>query len=172
MKLHHQLVLAGITRIKRLTSENVEPTSVSAPVSKLLKNKVNRHTVCSLGVGRFILDIRLTPFLLQCLDLSMHLKHGCGDSHFGPGLNSVCRGSFDFTGMLLELIPDLATILILYLALFESSILELLPAACFLFLAPLRIWQLSRRRNELMRSNIHTLKLVTKLHYNGQTNLF
>jgi hypothetical protein len=67
---------------------------------------------------------------------------GCGDGLFGPGLNSICRGGFDFT------------------LLFEDSILNLLPAASFLLLAPLRIWQLARRSNQIRRSSIYPWKLI------------
>lgn len=74
--------------------------------------------------------------------MSENAIDGCGDGLFGPGLNSICRGGFDFT------------------LLFEDSILNLLPAACFLLLAPLRIWQLARRRDQIRRSSIYPWKLI------------
>ncbi|KAH8646856.1 putative ABC transporter [Xylariales sp. PMI_506] len=67
---------------------------------------------------------------------------GCGDGLFGPGISSVCRGGFDFT------------------FLFEDSILNLLPAAGFALLAPLRIWQLAGRQDMVKRSRAVILALV------------
>jgi hypothetical protein len=69
--------------------------------------------------------------------------NGCGDGRFGPGLGAICRGGFDFT------------------LLFEDSILNLLPASCLLLLAPVRIWQLARRRNFIRRSRTWHWKLLS-----------
>ncbi|KAF2004654.1 P-loop containing nucleoside triphosphate hydrolase protein [Amniculicola lignicola CBS 123094] len=69
------------------------------------------------------------------------------DASFGPGIGS-CRGGFDFT------------------LLFEDSILSLLPQAIFLFLAPIRLATLRRRRDKVAKgSHLGFLKLTTSACY-------
>mgnify|MGYP006996944880 CR=1 FL=1 len=59
----------------------------------------------------------------------------CGDSEFGPIVSTAdCRGGFDFT------------------VAFESGILNILPAACFLLPATYRLFQLSRQSPKVLSS--------------------
>ncbi|KAK7745878.1 hypothetical protein SLS53_002596 [Cytospora paraplurivora] len=91
----------------------------------------------------------------------------CGDSSFGPGVKSAdCRGGFDFT------------------VLFEETILTILPAVCFILLAPFRALRLPQgsiaiytglqvavlvliTRNPMIRTNVliasTTLSLLSAL---------
>ncbi|KAJ5485275.1 hypothetical protein N7539_005263 [Penicillium diatomitis] len=73
---------------------------------------------------------------------------GCGDNRFGPFiLISDCRGGFDFT------------------ILFESSILNVLPAACFLVLALARLYYLSKQSVKVSSSIFHRITLGTSIAY-------
>ncbi|KAF7713845.1 Uncharacterized protein PECH_000838 [Penicillium ucsense] len=73
---------------------------------------------------------------------------GCGDSRFGPFiLTSDCRGGFDFT------------------ILFESSILNVLPAACFLVLVLARLYYLSKQSVKVSSSIFHRITLGTSIAY-------
>lgn len=68
----------------------------------------------------------------------------CGDGQFGPIVTTTdCRGGFDFTVM------------------FESAILNILPAACFLLLATFRLFQLSRQTPKVLSSAWRVLTLVS-----------
>ncbi|KAJ5806538.1 uncharacterized protein N7503_004140 [Penicillium pulvis] len=72
----------------------------------------------------------------------------CGDSQFGPIVATTdCRGGFDFT------------------VLFESSILNILPAACFLLLAIFRLFQLSRRSPKVLSSAFRVATLVVSIAF-------
>ncbi|KAJ5356748.1 ABC transporter integral membrane type 1 [Penicillium concentricum] len=70
------------------------------------------------------------------------------DSLFGPIVSQhSCRGGFDFT------------------VLFEAWIFNITPAACFLLLLPIRLFQLSRESLKVKTSSIHlaTLAIATVL---------
>jgi ATP-binding cassette subfamily C (CFTR/MRP) protein 1 len=68
----------------------------------------------------------------------------CGDSQFGPIVASAdCRGGFDFT------------------VVFESGILNILPAACFLLPATFRLFQLSRQSPKVLSSAFRLATLVS-----------
>ncbi|KAJ5554087.1 hypothetical protein N7513_004046 [Penicillium frequentans] len=70
----------------------------------------------------------------------------CGDSQFGPIVATTdCRGGFDFT------------------ELFESAILNILPAACFLLLAIFRLFQLSRQSPKVLSSAFRVANLVVSI---------
>ncbi|KAJ5200516.1 ABC transporter integral membrane type 1 [Penicillium cf. griseofulvum] len=65
------------------------------------------------------------------------------DSLFGPVVSQYsCRGGFDFT------------------VLFEAWIFNITPAACFLLLFPIRLFQLSRETLKVKTSSIHLLTLA------------
>ncbi|KAE8550188.1 hypothetical protein TMatcc_008188 [Talaromyces marneffei ATCC 18224] len=67
----------------------------------------------------------------------------CDDGGFGPVLGTMgCRGGFDFT------------------LVFEASALTIIPAAFFLLLAPIRIFQLSRQSPKVHSSAIRIAILV------------
>lgn len=88
-------------------------------------------------------------------------EDGCGDGLFGPGVNKICRAGFDFTRTISGfLVLCLRLELIDTPVLFEDSILNMLPAGCFILLAPLRIRQLATSRDKIKRSPIYLLKLV------------
>lgn len=67
----------------------------------------------------------------------------CDDGQFGPIVDTDCRGGFDFTVM------------------FESGILSILPAACFLLLACLRLLHLFRQRRKVLSSTFRVVTLVS-----------
>ncbi|KAJ5178366.1 ABC transporter integral membrane type 1 [Penicillium coprophilum] len=70
------------------------------------------------------------------------------DSLFGPIVShNSCRGGFDFT------------------VLFEAWIFNITPAACFLLLLPIRLFQLSRESIKVKTSSVHlaTLAIATAL---------
>jgi hypothetical protein len=67
----------------------------------------------------------------------------CGDSQFGPIVAADCRGGFDFT------------------VVFESAILNILPAACFLLLGAFRLSQLSRKPPKVRSSALRITTLVS-----------
>ena len=71
----------------------------------------------------------------------------CGDSQFGPIVATDCRGGFDFT------------------VVFESSILNILPAACFLLLGIFRLSQLSRQSPKVRSSALSVATLVSPSSY-------
>ncbi|KAE8321596.1 P-loop containing nucleoside triphosphate hydrolase protein [Aspergillus sergii] len=66
----------------------------------------------------------------------------CGDDSFGPFVTTLCRGGFDFT------------------VFFEASILTILPAGCFLLLAPFRVFQLSKQPPKVLSSAIRVVTIV------------
>ncbi|KZF23306.1 multidrug resistance-associated protein [Xylona heveae TC161] len=67
----------------------------------------------------------------------------CGDGRFGPIVATAgCRGGFDFT------------------VFFEAYILNVAPAACFLLLAPIRLFQLARQSPKVFSSVIRVATLV------------
>ncbi|KAE8147983.1 multidrug resistance-associated protein [Aspergillus avenaceus] len=67
----------------------------------------------------------------------------CGDGWFGPIVSTPnCRGGFDFT------------------VLFETSILNISPAACFLLLVPVRLFQLARRPPKVYSSILRIVTLI------------
>ncbi|KAK6823240.1 hypothetical protein RU639_006093 [Aspergillus parasiticus] len=66
----------------------------------------------------------------------------CGDDSFGPFITTLCRGGFDFT------------------VLFEASILTIVPAGCFLLLAPFRLFQLSKQSPQVLSSAIRVVTIV------------
>ncbi|RAO71528.1 uncharacterized protein BHQ10_007540 [Talaromyces amestolkiae] len=67
----------------------------------------------------------------------------CDDGWFGPIVGTMgCRGGFDFT------------------VVFEASVLTIAPAACFLLMAPIRIFQLSRQSPKVQSSAIRVAILV------------
>jgi ATP-binding cassette, subfamily C (CFTR/MRP), member 1 len=81
------------------------------------------------------------------MDAAKHML--CGDDTFGPNVQSLdCRGGFDFT------------------VLFEESILTILPAACFILLAPFRALRLLRRRIRVRRNALYVCKLVSSAEFN------
>ncbi|KAJ5142866.1 uncharacterized protein N7515_001653 [Penicillium bovifimosum] len=66
----------------------------------------------------------------------------CGDSLFGPIVATAsCRGGFDFT------------------VVFESTILNILPEACFLLLATVRLFQLFRQSPKVHSSAFRVVTL-------------
>lgn len=68
----------------------------------------------------------------------------CGDSLFGPIVTTAdCRGGFDFTVVC------------------EASILSIVPAACFLFLAPFRLLHLSRQSTNVLSSAFRVVTLAS-----------
>jgi hypothetical protein len=68
----------------------------------------------------------------------------CGDGRFGPVVaTESCRGGFDFT------------------VLFESTILAVIPSVCFLLLAPLRFFQLSKESPKVRSSFPRMATLVS-----------
>lgn len=68
----------------------------------------------------------------------------CGDSQFGPIVSTTdCRGGFDFT------------------VAFESGILNILPAACFLLPATFRLFQLYRQSPKVLSSTFRLVTLVS-----------
>ncbi|OQE14835.1 hypothetical protein PENFLA_c035G01769 [Penicillium flavigenum] len=68
----------------------------------------------------------------------------CGDSQFGPIVSTAdCRGGFDFT------------------VAFESGILNVLLAACFLLPACFRLFQLSRQSPKVLSSAFRVVTLVS-----------
>ncbi|KAH8702423.1 multidrug resistance-associated protein [Talaromyces proteolyticus] len=70
----------------------------------------------------------------------------CDDGWFGPVVGTTgCRGGFDFT------------------VLFEASILTIVPAVCFLLVAPIRIFQLSRQSPKVQSSTIRVAILAALL---------
>lgn len=70
----------------------------------------------------------------------------CGDSEFEPIASTAdCRGGFDFT------------------VAFESGILNILPAACFLLPATYRLFQLSRQSPKVLSSAFRVITLVSIL---------
>lgn len=95
-----------------------------------------------------------TPYLLSQdpLAASSHWSHAemedtaslCGDGWFGPVVASQgCRGGFDFT------------------LFFESTILAVTPAACFILLAPFRVYQLSKQTSKVISSINRLANLVS-----------
>lgn len=66
----------------------------------------------------------------------------CGDDSFGPFVTTLCRGGFDFT------------------VLFEASILTIVPAACFLLLAPFRLFHLSKQPPKVLSSAVRVVTIV------------
>ncbi|KAJ5924064.1 hypothetical protein N7466_008251 [Penicillium verhagenii] len=79
---------------------------------------------------------------------SISTTGACGDSRFGPIVATTdCRGGFDFT------------------VLFESAILNIVPAACFLLLAPLRIFHLSRQPQKVLSSPIRAATLLVSVAF-------
>ncbi|KAJ5925239.1 hypothetical protein N7454_007878, partial [Penicillium verhagenii] len=74
---------------------------------------------------------------------SISTTGACGDSRFGPIVATAdCRGGFDFT------------------VLFESAILNIVPAACFLLLAPFRLFHLSRQPPKVLSSPFRAATLL------------
>ncbi|CAG8022334.1 unnamed protein product [Penicillium salamii] len=74
----------------------------------------------------------------------------CGDNHFGPILSTAdCRSGFDFT------------------VAFESSILSILPAACFLLLAIFRLFQLSKESPKVLSSAFRVATLVLSVTFSA-----
>lgn len=69
----------------------------------------------------------------SCHDLDNTVRAGMGS----------CRGGFDFS------------------LLFEETILEILPIAIIILVAPFRIWQLSQKRRKVNDSWLLLLKLVS-----------
>ncbi|PKY09063.1 putative ABC transporter [Aspergillus campestris IBT 28561] len=70
----------------------------------------------------------------------------CGDSQFGAIVSTAdCRGGFDFT------------------VAFESGILNILPAACFLLPATFRLFRLSRQAPKVFSSAYRVITLVSIL---------
>ncbi|KAJ5987224.1 hypothetical protein N7451_011589 [Penicillium sp. IBT 35674x] len=79
---------------------------------------------------------------------SMPATGACGDSQFGPIVATTdCRGGFDFT------------------VLFESAILNILPAACFLLLASFRLFQLSRQSPKVLSSAFRIATLIASIAF-------
>ncbi|KAF7592170.1 hypothetical protein BBP40_000657, partial [Aspergillus hancockii] len=71
---------------------------------------------------------------------SMPTTDSCGDDWFGPVVATPgCRGGFDFT------------------VIFEASILNVVPAACFPLLAPIRLLHLSRQSPKIRSSAFRVL---------------
>lgn len=86
----------------------------------------------------------------------------CGDNSFGPGVKSAtCRGGFDFTGKCSLDQSSVNSTAKVYQVLFEESILSILPAACFLILAPLRAAHLFKARIKVRRHSLHNVKIVS-----------
>ncbi|KAJ5285483.1 ABC transporter [Penicillium chrysogenum] len=72
----------------------------------------------------------------------------CGDSEFGPIVSTAdCRGGFDFT------------------VAFESGILNILPAACFLLPATYRLFQLSRQSPKVLSSAFRVITLAVSVTF-------
>ncbi|CAG8303457.1 unnamed protein product [Penicillium salamii] len=72
----------------------------------------------------------------------------CGDNQFGPILSTAdCRSGFDFT------------------VAFESSILSILPAACFLLLAIFRLFQLYKKSPKVLSSAFRVATLVLSVTF-------
>ncbi|CAG8893204.1 unnamed protein product [Penicillium egyptiacum] len=72
----------------------------------------------------------------------------CGDSQFGPIVSTAdCRGGFDFT------------------VAFESGILNILPAACFLLSATFRLFQLSRQSPKVLPSAFRVVTLAVSVTF-------
>jgi hypothetical protein len=68
----------------------------------------------------------------------------CDDGQFGPIVaTGDCRGGFDFT------------------VLFESEILSIVPAACFLLLASFRVLHLFRQSQKVLSSTLRVVTLVS-----------
>ncbi|CAI7567217.1 unnamed protein product [Penicillium crustosum] len=72
----------------------------------------------------------------------------CGDSEFEPIASTAdCRGGFDFT------------------VAFESGILNILPAACFLLPATYRLFQLSRQSPKVLSSAFRVITLTVSVTF-------
>ncbi|KAF3389371.1 Multidrug resistance-associated protein 1 [Penicillium rolfsii] len=72
----------------------------------------------------------------------------CDDSRFGPFVATAdCRGGFDFT------------------VLFESGILNILPTACFLLPAIVRLFLLSRQAPKVLSSAFRLVTLVISITF-------
>ncbi|KAJ6175652.1 hypothetical protein N7485_002566 [Penicillium canescens] len=71
----------------------------------------------------------------------------CDDGQFGPIVDGDCRGGFDFTVM------------------FESGILSILPAACFLLLTSFRLLHLFRQRRKVLSSTFRVVTLSVSVTF-------
>jgi hypothetical protein len=82
-------------------------------------------------------------------DSALHLCDASADIAFGPAVEG-CRDNFDFT------------------IAFEQYFFSIAPSACFLLVAPLRLYYLCSKQPRVDGKGLRSLKLVRRLIFSRQ----